>query len=112
MAGQQKKKIKLSLQQRLLKQIVAEHLRRSEDERLRRQIRLHVSGPAGSGKSTLIKEIKALLDKKKETDETFHYIIASFTALSAKNIEGETLHSAFGLPLEPFKTLEEYKKYK
>lgn len=100
-----------SLQQRYIINIVEEHLRKPEEERIKDQLRYIVTGSAGTGKSTLIHSLKTLLDEKRSKDPHFFYIIASYTGLSAQNINGFTIHHSFGLPLTVPKTKAGYDKF-
>lgn len=52
---------------------------------------LFITGPAGSGKSTLIRNLKTYTRNKR-------VLVVSPTALAAINVQGSTIHSAFRLP--------------
>jgi energy-coupling factor transporter ATP-binding protein EcfA2 len=51
---------------------------------------LFVTGRAGTGKSTLLKALRELLDDK--------MVVVAPTGLAAVNVGGQTIHSFFGLP--------------
>ncbi|MDA8561023.1 AAA family ATPase, partial [Nitrospinae bacterium] len=51
---------------------------------------IFVTGNAGTGKSTLIKYLKTVLDKK--------YVVVAPTGVAALNIQGATIHSFFHFP--------------
>lgn len=61
--------------------------RRCKEKRL-----TFVTGKAGTGKSTLIRYIRSKFQRS---------IVVAPTAIAATNIEGVTIHSFFGLPLQP-----------
>jgi ATP-dependent exoDNAse (exonuclease V) alpha subunit len=51
-----------------------------------------ITGSAGSGKSTFLKQLKAQLGLK--------LLVTAYSGVAAVNAGGQTLHSTFGLPLE------------
>jgi nucleoside-triphosphatase THEP1 len=75
-------------------------------------IHLFISGGSGVGKSVLIKAIEHTLNRyldneliendnaKKQKDQQINLIISAFTGKAAFLINGETLHTAFGLTRE------------
>ena len=62
---------------------------------------IFVTGPAGTGKSTLIEDVKKEVDKNK--------IVVAPTGIAALNIGGKTIHSVFRLGFEPIPPVKEYK---
>ena len=101
----------LSVQQKHILDIVSTHIRKPKAERKKEQLTCIITGDAGSGKSTLILLIKALLDEKRFKENSFNFIVSSFTGISAKQIHGFTLHHSFGLPLNIPKNQEERDKF-
>ena len=101
----------LSCQQKHILSIVSDHISKPEAQRLKEQLKFVIVGDAGSGKSTLILLIKALLDEKRLKENSFNFIISSFTGISSKQIHGFTLHHSFGLPLNIPTTKEERDKF-
>lgn len=63
--------------------------------RLLNRENVFVSGPAGSGKTTIIKKFIDILDA--EFDGSFNVAITASTGLAAKLINGKTVHSWSGL---------------
>lgn len=53
---------------------------------------LFITGKAGTGKSTFIKIIQEEIDK--------NFLVLAPTGIAALNVEGQTIHSFFGFPLE------------
>jgi len=53
----------------------------------------YLTGPAGSGKSTLIEYLRRNIFQKP--------LIAAPTGVAALNVRGQTIHSLFQLPLGP-----------
>ena len=60
-----------------------------------------VHGGAGSGKSCVIKPLsewmQEILQQKGDNPENPHVVLTSFSGAAASNINGQTLHSMFGL---------------
>ncbi|ABY65833.1 helicase 2 [Orgyia leucostigma nucleopolyhedrovirus] len=52
---------------------------------------IFVSGCAGTGKSALLKALRKFWFKEKKT-----VVVAAYTNLAARNVQGKTCHSAFG----------------
>lgn len=63
--------------------------------RLLNRENLFISGPAGSGKTTIIKKFIEILDA--QFDGNFSVAITASTGLAAKLIDGKTIHSWSGL---------------
>ena len=57
---------------------------------------LFITGGAGCGKSAVARSIVAM---KQATGK--NVLVCAPTGLAAMNIDGETIHSAFGFPAEP-----------
>lgn len=64
-----------------------------------------VTGPAGTGKSYLIKHLSDRLDQSKR-----QYTLVAPTGIAALNVGGRTIHSFFGLT-PGINSLREYKNY-
>ena len=101
----------LSLQQRHILNIVKDHIRLPKVQREQQKLAVLVTGTAGSGKSTLLRLVKVELERRRLTDYTFNYIVASFTGVSSRHIDGLTLHSSFGLPLTLPRTDEDLTRF-
>ena len=101
----------LNLKQRHILSIIQDFIRKTEEQRLKDSIRLVIEGGGGTGKSTLLLQIKSLLDEKHKQDNSFQFILSSYTGISAKQISGTTLHHSFGLPLRLPKTDFELHKF-
>ena len=54
---------------------------------------------SGTGKSTVLKHVKLLLEEKRRANQWFDFVVGSFTALAAYQLRGTTLHSAFRIPV-------------
>ena len=68
-----------------------------ESEFFRNPLRLIISGAAGTGKSVVIQHILKYLEDQKETRDNFDYWAVAPTAVAASTIQGQTIHSRFGL---------------
>ena len=102
----------LTLQQRHIYSLVKDWLRKPESERVKYRLRVVVTGTAGSGKSSLLLQLKALLDEHiANKEKKFNYIISSYTGISAKQIDGTTIHHSFGFPLSPPRTEVQLAKF-
>ena len=53
----------------------------------------------GTGKSTVLRVVKQLLVEKRASCHWFDFVVGSFTALAAFQLNGSTLHSAFRIPV-------------
>lgn len=53
---------------------------------------LFITGKAGTGKTTFIKNIQEKIDK--------NFLVLAPTGIAALNVGGQTMHSFFGLPFE------------
>ena len=69
----------------------------SDREFFSNPLRLIVSGPAGTGKSIVIQHILLYLEEEKKRRENFEYWAVAPTAVAASTIQGQTIHSRFGL---------------
>lgn len=58
---------------------------------------LFITGKAGTGKTTVLREITAQCRKKKK-----NVVVLAPTGVAAKNAEGVTIHSFLHLPLDPY----------
>lgn len=67
---------------------------------------LFITGKAGTGKTTFIREIQKLVDK--------NFLVLAPTGIAAMNVGGQTIHSFFGLPFEAIgpKTIFEVSREK
>lgn len=84
-------------------------LRRLHDPNIE-PIRLFITGGAGTGKSHLLKciqyEATKIFCRKKhlqvdENVDVIHTLITAFTGAAAVNVDGVTIHSAFGISSRP-----------
>ena len=69
----------------------------SDSEFFKNPLRLIVSGAAGTGKSIVIQHILMYLEEEKKRRRRFDYWAVAPTAVAASTIEGQTIHSQFGL---------------
>lgn len=67
---------------------------------------LFITGKAGTGKTTFIREIQKMVDK--------NFLVLAPTGIAAMNVGGQTIHSFFGLPFEAIgpKTIFEVSREK
>ena len=70
--------------------IIARHSENAAKE----QLRMYIGGPAGTGKSRVIKALQEFFAKR---DQIRRFRLASFMGIAARNIEGATLHATLGL---------------
>ena len=68
-----------------------------ESDFFKNPLRLIISGAAGTGKSVVIQHILKYLEDQKETRDNFDYWAVAPTAVAASTIQGQTVHSRFGL---------------
>ncbi|KAK0186278.1 hypothetical protein F5146DRAFT_881707, partial [Armillaria mellea] len=80
----------LNMEQARVFQIIAQHSLLSKPEALR----MLLSGPGGTGKSTVISALTRFFDAR---GQSRRFCLASYTGIAARNIQGMTLHSALML---------------
>lgn len=87
----------LSLKQKMVHSLVKKQLEQPLEVRQVNGFKLLCLGCAGSGKSSTLLWIKKLLEWKREQEFGFEFKVCSYTGMSAYQIGGETIHSAFRL---------------
>ncbi|GFW21531.1 ATP-dependent DNA helicase [Trichonephila clavipes] len=72
----------------------------STDEPMREPLLIYLTGPAGSGKTFVIKGIMEIYNRFSDTDGIFNaYIACASTGKAATAIGGSTVHSALSISL-------------
>ncbi|GFY10452.1 ATP-dependent DNA helicase [Trichonephila clavipes] len=86
----------------------------STDEPMREPLLIYLTGPAGSGKTFVIKGIMEIYNRFSDTDGIFNaYIACASTGKAATAIGGSTVHSALSISLEKanqYRTLFKFVK--
>jgi len=87
----------LNFEQRKVLNHVKNQLRLSESEQKSNPLRLICFGAAGTGKSVVIKAIIDEIENQKFTKPELEYHVMAYTATAANEVNGDTIHSSFGL---------------
>ncbi|CAG7818672.1 unnamed protein product, partial [Allacma fusca] len=88
----------LSLQQRVILNIVKTHLRQSSEDQLDNPIRVIVLGSGGTGKSEICSHLRFELESQKQKCQDFEFLMGAYTGIAANQIKGGTIHRSFGIP--------------
>jgi len=87
----------LNEDQKSVYNLVKKQLSLTENQSKANPLRLICIGPAGSGKSVLLKNIIRLCELERNSSRNFDFLVMAYTATAARHINGQTIHSQMGL---------------